>query len=965
MVVKSRNNNLADQNGNQREDPLKRFHDLPIAWYSEKELHYHGFSADDIAYLAGLGKASRGGIITVKGKRSLPLIFVKKDRFFLPPFVRTMRELLESPGENKFGQWFSDSSTREEALPILVDNGIVKQGFVNGEPCYYLAPPRDETITVWVLEICRAFNILYPSLSKVVICSEEAKRKKCLTDSLETEHVYLWQYIRPSDNARFWLLTSKKSDIQGDSDWFQVRLLRGGIIIVPLAVCEWIGHGKGHFEFDSVPDRKNGTVVLVLKKVIGDNNNKMTDRGSQVEHHPVKSAEDAGVEKGDTSKKKKLIKKKAVIAAKGRVRIPNTIRKYLGLRRGDMVYFWFDPSSSTDDRTITVSTERPSGSFKVHTTEMRRSSITIAENILSKYSLEIGDKIPMIAEKQLRTATARETITIKTENQVLFQTNSNETATKMIRTSNRELQVNKQNISRKDNVSEKCVKESGSKFVCDLCSSEYSSKYRLQEHIRTVHEGIRYRCELCNKDYADRSGLAKHIKNVHENIRYHCKQCNKEFQTPSGLSRHLKSIHEGFLYCCEFCEKDFQSASGLSRHIEAVHNGVRYHCEFCKKDYSSEKLLQDHIKTIHEGELYFCQFCNKDFQTSSGLTKHIKNVHESTRYHCEFCEKEFRKKDTLQKHIRSAHETTRHHCTLCNKDFQSSSSLSRHVKAVHGGVKYRCEFCENDYQSASDLSRHVKAVHIGVKYPCEFCENEYQYEKSLKRHIKNFHEGRRFICSYCDKTYTTRSGLSRHIEAIHKGTVYKCNKCGKKYTSKLNLQGHIRTVHDGIYYQCEECKVIFWSSSAFSRHRKYYCSRDPNWFVKRHEEVKKFVLETFDKAMVFKGYEIDQVEKRITGSKKRIDIVVKKGKKSIFVDITVVSSKRTLLKSIKEKMKRNYADHCDELWIIVFTPSLKQSDLSEVKNIYSSVKVKIIHYRELYKDKKLIERINSNIKISK
>ncbi|MHA2330946.1 MAG: hypothetical protein ACXAEU_02880 [Candidatus Hodarchaeales archaeon] len=49
-----------------------------------------------------------------------------------------MRELLESPGESKFSQWFSDSTTREEALPVLVDNGIVKQGFVNGEPCYYL-----------------------------------------------------------------------------------------------------------------------------------------------------------------------------------------------------------------------------------------------------------------------------------------------------------------------------------------------------------------------------------------------------------------------------------------------------------------------------------------------------------------------------------------------------------------------------------------------------------------------------------------------------------------------------------------------------------------------------------------------------------------------------------------------------------------------------------------------------------
>ncbi|MHA2330947.1 MAG: hypothetical protein ACXAEU_02885 [Candidatus Hodarchaeales archaeon] len=140
--------------------------------------------------------------------------------------------------------------------------------------------------------------------------------------------------------------------------------------------------------------------------MIGDNKNKMTDRGSQVEYHPVKTAEDAGVENGNADRKKKAVKKKVVISTKGRVRIPDTIRKLLDLKRGDMVFFWFDLSSSMDGRAITVSTKRPSGSFKVYTTEMGRSRITIAESILTEHGLEFGSKICLKAEKQPNKTTA-------------------------------------------------------------------------------------------------------------------------------------------------------------------------------------------------------------------------------------------------------------------------------------------------------------------------------------------------------------------------------------------------------------------------------------------------------------------------------------------------------------------------------------------------------------------------------
>ncbi|MHA2298393.1 MAG: hypothetical protein ACXAEU_10005 [Candidatus Hodarchaeales archaeon] len=192
------------QDSNQTINPLKRLYNLPPKWYSEKELRHYGFSYEDISYLRGLEKETN--LIIVKSKRSLHLIFIKKDRLYLPTFVRLIPVLLKIHNEWIPVQWFSKNKMRQEALPILDDHGILKKIFVNGKPCFCLSAPVDQGNITWIEEISRTFNIPLPRLSKVIALSVEAMKRASIPDSHKTEKIFLWK-----DAKGYWQLSTRKS----------------------------------------------------------------------------------------------------------------------------------------------------------------------------------------------------------------------------------------------------------------------------------------------------------------------------------------------------------------------------------------------------------------------------------------------------------------------------------------------------------------------------------------------------------------------------------------------------------------------------------------------------------------------------------------------------------------------------------------------------------------------------------
>lgn len=59
-------------------------------------------------------------------------------------------------------------------------------------------------------------------------------------------------------------------------------------------------------------------------------------------------------------------------------------------------------------------------------------------------------------------------------------------------------------------------------YICDVenCGNKYSTKYALNYHIETFHEGIRkFKCESCGKAFATNSERNGHVTSVHEKLK--------------------------------------------------------------------------------------------------------------------------------------------------------------------------------------------------------------------------------------------------------------------------------------------------------------------------------------------------------------------------------------------------------------------------------------------------------------
>ena len=80
------------------------------------------------------------------------------------------------------------------------------------------------------------------------------------------------------------------------------------------------------------------------------------------------------------------------------------------------------------------------------------------------------------------------------------------------------------------------IKKHTYKFQCHLCEKSYTSKYNLESHVSTIHDGKTYPCtvEGCGKVLASKNGLSKHVSSMHT-----CEVCRKIFSKPEDKKAHL------------------------------------------------------------------------------------------------------------------------------------------------------------------------------------------------------------------------------------------------------------------------------------------------------------------------------------------------------------------------------------------------------------------------------------------
>ena len=163
-------------------------------------------------------------------------------------------------------------------------------------------------------------------------------------------------------------------------------------------------------------------------------------------------------------------------------------------------------------------------------------------------------------------------------------------------------------------------------YHCEHCPNVYDTKYHLNRHIMSSHEGVHpFVCEVCSKPFAQKCDLTRHM-NVHYNMKKHvCKVCNKSFKRADYLIKHEKE------FCstskplrCEKCGKCFAEQSKLDEHMSLHEEKVTFDCDKCDASYIEEGDLYEHEKQHEADKPQACPKCEKTFPEFKDFVLHYK-----------------------------------------------------------------------------------------------------------------------------------------------------------------------------------------------------------------------------------------------------------------------------------------------------------------------------------------------------
>ena len=207
-------------------------------------------------------------------------------------------------------------------------------------------------------------------------------------------------------------------------------------------------------------------------------------------------------------------------------------------------------------------------------------------------------------------------------------------------------------------------------FDCNICSQEYSSKLRLDNHLLKEHDGKNYfECGNCGSRFHKKEQLITHLRSHEGRKPFYCVICDDSFSKQHHLSLHFQIVHEG---------KNPNIPKDVFKQVLCP-SGKVFNCGDCKYRSRDYKLIKSHIELQHKpraGEPYACFIC--DFQT------------EKT-------------------HLWINHMKTILCCTVCGEKFHA-----------YLGSKQ-----QNRQQVHMDYNNHVKTKHPEIEYPFMRSEDYY------------------------------------------------------------------------------------------------------------------------------------------------------------------------------------------------------------------------------------------------
>ena len=227
------------------------------------------------------------------------------------------------------------------------------------------------------------------------------------------------------------------------------------------------------------------------------------------------------------------------------------------------------------------------------------------------------------------------------------------------------------------------------RFPCDKCDKNFPSMSNLKRHEKQMHFGEKHTCQICGQEFSRKYKLNAHMKFVHDDSsdssQFECKNCNKKFDQKFTFERHCKLIHR-----CSMCDETFCTLKQLASHRSANHKS--FSCQKCGK------IFKDGVQLRKHENFQTCEFCDRDFCNLQELTRHQKQHKETLK--CSFCAQAFSTRRWLTKHKENRSDKP---CPVCAKMFCYPVHLNAHISQKHPRV--RCDECE-EVVHEDELMKH-------------------------------------------------------------------------------------------------------------------------------------------------------------------------------------------------------------------------------------------------------------------
>ncbi|XP_055639362.1 zinc finger protein 3 homolog [Toxorhynchites rutilus septentrionalis] len=367
------------------------------------------------------------------------------------------------------------------------------------------------------------------------------------------------------------------------------------------------------------------------------------------------------------------------------------------------------------------------------------------------------------------------------------------------------------------------------RFTCYICSTDFDNFEGLDEHLPAHVGSVTPICHLCNLEVTTVRHLNMHLQRVHhrKGKRIPCLECQnvnitREFSSNYKLQAHIKRVHQGIVeiaerkYVCTYCGKKFSRGTHLRLHENIHTKSTIFKCKHCTTFTTTSRSGLLRHERIHTSEKPFkCNMCDASFAQSNGLQAHKVNRHNDDRpFVCELCgdNVRFKSKYTMRIHMR-IHENNDSGRTRKMKNGEiDKPDLERELK---------CKFCPAVYYKERFLCRHIIDKHPTENIsmiPCEICNNQKKAVFFLSQKEKDLHMSyhtklktsisqKTRACKDCGECFPSVVLLARHRQSHFTN---KCNKCGKEYKKRAALRLHYLTVHyESRPFKCDKCDASY------------------------------------------------------------------------------------------------------------------------------------------------------------